>query len=198
MTVKRLPKAKFPELLAAHRSGDILDIRPISQFMAGFIPFSINLPGDEPNFLANLRKVWPMPGDVVLVLDNSPIPKDILAFITDHGGTVTGHLSFDEWHQAGYPVLTLESTQAGELSQPSDTLIDVRTPAEWDIKHIATSHNLPLAELQTKIVQLSRSHSYVVYCAGIYRGLNGAATLHSMGFNVRYLANGLDVLLQKN
>ena len=40
---------------------DVLDLRSVSDFLAGFIPGSINLPSDEENFVGNLRKIWPHP-----------------------------------------------------------------------------------------------------------------------------------------
>ncbi|SHL14935.1 rhodanese-like domain-containing protein [Alicyclobacillus tolerans] len=175
-----------------NRPFDLLDLRSVAEFMNGFIPFSMNLPESEPDFLVNLRKIWPNPRNVVVITLNSTIPDQVQSAIQIVGGNLIGYLNYNEWTEGGYPILTLEGIEIDELSKDSTVLIDVRTESEWKSKQIPKSLNVPLLDLENISRNLDHGQNYVVYCAGIYRGLNGAAKLRSEGYNVRYFANGLN------
>lgn len=192
MSLKRISAAEIFNQNQESQSFDLLDLRPISEFMAGFIPFSMSLPESESNFLINLRKIWASPRDVVVVTIHSVIPEQIQSAIKAVGGTLIGYLDYHEWTQAGYLTLTLEGIEFDELGRHSHVLIDVRTPSEWASKQIPMSQNAPLSDLEDIAQSLNRSQNYVAFCAGVYRGLNGAAKMRSEGLNVRYFANGLN------
>lgn len=192
MNPQRISASEVFNKIRENRPFDLLDLRSVAEFMSGFIPFAMNLPESESNFLVNLRKIWSSPRDVVVVTLNSAIPDQIQSAFKEVGGNLIGYLNYHEWTQAGYPTLTLEGIEIDDLSKSSNVLIDVRMPSEWESKQIPASHNAPLSELENIARSLDRGQNYVAYCAGIYRGLNGAAKLRSEGFNVRYFDNGLN------
>lgn len=198
MNPKKMPALEvFNKNREKNRTFDLLDLRSVSEFMRGFIPFSMNLPESESDFLVNLRKIWPHPRNVVVVTLHPEIPKQIQSAIKEAGGNLIGYLDYHEWTQAGYPILSLESIEFDELSNGVDVLIDVRTPSEWKSKQIPTSQNAPLSDLEGFARNLNRDQSYVAFCAGIYRGLNGAAKLRSEGLHVRYFSNGLNTWYER-
>lgn len=192
MNPKKISASEVFNKIRGNRPFDLLDLRSAAEFMNGFIPFAMNLPESESDFLVNLRKIWSSPRDVVVITLNSAITDQIQSAIKEVGGNLIGYLNYDEWTEAGYPTLTLEGIEIDELSKGSTVLIDVRTASEWESKQIPESHNAPLSELENIARSLDHGQNYVAYCAGIYRGLNGAAKLRSEGFNVRYFANGLN------
>jgi len=46
---------------------EFLDLRSDSVFVQGSVEGAMNLPEDEPDFLTNLKKIWPHPGRLVLI-----------------------------------------------------------------------------------------------------------------------------------
>jgi hydroxyacylglutathione hydrolase len=71
-------------------------------------------------------------------------------------------------------------------------LLDVRAPAEWGMKHIKGSVNVPLNHLQERIDQVPRDRRIAVHCAGGYRSSIAASILHQLGItNLSEIAGGL-------
>ncbi|MEX1308419.1 MAG: FAD-dependent oxidoreductase [Eubacteriales bacterium] len=75
---------------------------------------------------------------------------------------------------------------------PKDTVIlDVRTQAEYDYRHIDGVKLIPVDELRERIGELDKSKSYVVTCAVGIRGHAACRILKQNGFkDVRNLAGG--------
>ena len=126
MILKRILVAELATLIVETRPVDLLDLRPVSDFLAGFIPYAMNLPESEPHFLVNLRKVWPRPRAVVLVATHSGISDEVVSAVHEVGGSVIGYVEFPHWKQAGYPVLTVEEVDIEEILHQQPTLVDVR------------------------------------------------------------------------
>ncbi|QSO52890.1 rhodanese-like domain-containing protein [Alicyclobacillus curvatus] len=197
-----MPKLSAEELkrLLLANALDVLDLRSVSDFLAGFIPGSINLPSDEENFTGNLRKIWPHPREVVVLISGeSMVPTDVLSFVQEIGGAVKGYASFENWKRAEYHTLTLETIKIDKLlkNQSAFELVDVRTEEEWLKKHIHGSRNIPLSKLNVLAHELDTAKKYVVFCAGVYRGVAGAAKLRAKGFDVRYLPGGVSTWEEK-
>lgn len=78
-----------------------------------------------------------------------------------------------------------------ESAQPP-LLLDVRTPAEWAMKHITGSMNIPLNRLQERIEEVPRDRRVAVHCAGGYRSSIAVSILHQHGItNLIEIAGGL-------
>ena len=175
------------------KSVDVLDLRSVSEFLSGFIPGSINLPQEESNFIGNIRKIWPHPRDVILISGESTVPDDVVSAVKEVGGTVKGYVSYQNWAEAGYTILTLGSVRIEDVldNQNQFELMDVRTEEEWRQKHIPGSRNIPLATLSVTAYEMDMTKTYVAFCAGVYRGIAGAARLRAQGFDVLYLPGGV-------
>ena len=48
-------------------------------------------------------------------------------------------------------------------------LLDVRTPHEWEIRHIDDSRNIPLQHLSAHLSEIPQDHPIAVYCSSGYR-----------------------------
>jgi rhodanese-related sulfurtransferase len=72
-------------------------------------------------------------------------------------------------------------------------IVDVRTPGEFQMGHIAGAVNVPVDELQSAAANWDRAKSYVVYCASGARSADAQNTMQSMGFkNVADLSGGIE------
>ncbi|MBI3665403.1 MAG: MBL fold metallo-hydrolase [Acidobacteria bacterium] len=108
-----------------------------------------------------------------------------------------GRIGFD--HVAGYlmgGILVLEARPdlvdgterltaaelVEQLGSPNPPLIlDVRSPKEWQAKHIEGSLNIPLNHLQERLREVPRDRKLVVHCAGGYRSSIAASLLQQHG-----------------
>ncbi len=70
--------------------------------------------------------------------------------------------------------------------------IDVRLPEEYAQGAIPESINLPLPKLRKEAERLERNRTYLVYCDTGGRSSVAAFLLNQLGFDVSYLARGLD------
>ncbi|GIX49431.1 MAG: MBL fold hydrolase [Candidatus Tectimicrobiota bacterium] len=68
------------------------------------------------------------------------------------------------------------------LASPAPPLVlDVRTPREWQEKHIEGSHNLPLNRLRERLAEIPRDRLVVVHCASGYRSAIAVSLLERHG-----------------
>ncbi len=73
------------------------------------------------------------------------------------------------------------------------TLLDVRPPEEYEAGHLPGARSLPLAELPSRLRELSRDREIVAYCRGPYCTMasEAAALLRAAGFAARHLDLGV-------
>lgn len=73
------------------------------------------------------------------------------------------------------------------------TVLDVRPEDEFALGHLPGAINLPLSELEKRLVNLDPDREIVAYCRGPYCVLSyeAVAMLRARGFNVRRLEDGL-------
>ncbi|MDX9721130.1 MAG: FAD-dependent oxidoreductase [Myxococcota bacterium] len=91
----------------------------------------------------------------------------------------------------------LRSISARELHEALSrkdeiSLIDVRTPAEFDEMRLSASINIPLGALRGRLQELPKETALVVLCNSGLRSYEGSIVLTAAGFNdVRVLDGGL-------
>ncbi len=72
-------------------------------------------------------------------------------------------------------------------------LLDVRTPHEWETRHIDDSRNIPLQHLSTRLSEIPKDHTIAVYCSSGYRSSIAASLLEHHDFdNIVDLVGGFD------
>jgi hydroxyacylglutathione hydrolase len=62
-------------------------------------------------------------------------------------------------------------------------LLDVRTPGEWQQRHIEGSVNIPLNRLSDQLKEIPQNRPVIVMCAGGYRSSIAASLLQHHGFS---------------
>ncbi len=81
-----------------------------------------------------------------------------------------------------------------ELAADGATWIDVRLPAEYQIRHIQHSVNIPLPLLRAKLEKLDLKVKYLLYCDSGRRGSIAAYLLAQRGFDSFVLQGSLDTV----
>lgn len=75
-------------------------------------------------------------------------------------------------------------------------VIDVRTPAEFHARHIASAHNMPLSELMHMVHDIPRNKKLLVYCASGNRSKTACGILAAQGFDHCYnVVGGISALM---
>ena len=70
-------------------------------------------------------------------------------------------------------------------------LVDVRTEAEFQRKHIPQAVNIPLDSLRERLHELSQEREIWVVCGVGQRAYNATRILQQHGFQVRNLSGGM-------
>jgi hydroxyacylglutathione hydrolase len=190
---------------AANQTGAVvLDTRSAESFANGFIPRSINI-GLDGQFAS---WVGALIGDLkqpILLVTEPGRENEAVTRLTrigyDHPiGYLQGGLS--AWHGKGRELDTLAGVVADRLEatlkqKPEIQIIDVRTPQEFDLEHIAGALNIPLDNLNQRMGELSHSGHYLLHCAGGYRSMIAASILKARGFaDILNLVGGINALKQ--
>ena len=85
---------------------------------------------------------------------------------------------------------TMVTRWIGEPDAPF--VLDVRTPGEWQQRHIEGSTNIPLSRLAERLNDIPRNRPVVAMCAGGYRSSIAASVLQRAGFTrVSELTGGM-------
>ena len=93
---------------------------------------------------------------------------------------------------------TLAAITARQLKEQLDggkrlTLLDVRTPEEWEITHLPNARHIPLDDLPSRLNELDSADEMVVYCHHGQRSARAINFLKKMGFSkLKNLAGGIE------
>jgi phage shock protein E len=93
-------------------------------------------------------------------------------------------------------VRTVQAAEAASLVDDGATVIDVRTPAEFDSGHLAGATNIDVqaADFHDRVGELDREGTYVLYCRSGARAGAAAEMMLDMGFEDVVNAGGFDTL----
>ena len=186
------------ELLSLGTSVQLLDTRDAQEYATGHLAGSLNIG------LNGQYATW-----AGTLLDRTVPIVIIAAPGREQEATLRlGRIGFD--HVTGYladgmaALLTRdELLRTSQRISPNDledeldtgipmTVLDVRTPAEWQGEHIEGSRNLPLSQLSARLDDIPRDRPLVVHCAGGYRSSAAVSLLARHGLtDVAELAGGI-------
>jgi Zn-dependent hydrolases, including glyoxylases len=177
----------------------ILDTRPASEFIHGFIPHSIFI-GLEGRFAEWAGSLLPFEQKMILVSEKNTEKEAIVRLARVGFNNVIGYLDggYEAWKAAGEPIDMIIEVEADELAMdiPFDenlVVLDVRKPAEFAEGHVKDALNIPLEEM-TDLVNISNfeeTQNIYVHCQGGYRSLIATSLLKRQGqHNIRNIAGG--------
>lgn len=188
------PARKLPALrpaAAAALAADgalILDLRRAAAFADGHPDGAINIGhGTKVGYWAG----WVVPADAPLILlaDEAAEAQDAALQLHRVGldrieGTIAG--GFDAWVGAGLSTARIGQMPAAELrdrvARGGLTLVDVRTPGEWQNGHLDGAINMPVGEIPVRAAELPRDGTIATICEGGYRSSLAASLFAHEGF----------------
>ena len=184
---ERLPGDALEALLADGTL--VVDARPWSQFAAGHVPGTINIPLNK-SF--NTWAGWLVPYDRefhLLVDDSCPgcveeAVRDLAMIGLDRVAGVFGTEVIDAWAHAGRLEVVPQVSAPGlaaRLQRREAVVIDVRGAAEFEAGHIAGARNIPLGYLASRLAELPRGQAIVVQCQSGGRSAIGTSLLLARG-----------------
>ncbi|WP_320169603.1 rhodanese-like domain-containing protein [Maridesulfovibrio sp.] len=176
----------------------VIDVRDAAGFGGFHIPGSINI-GLEKQ-LANWVGMAVEPDADLLLVVNSKEDYDKMCTQLHRIGydKIFGYLhgGISAWLLAGYPVESLAQKSAAELHEAiaegrEFTLLDVRTPAEWNNGHIRGAIHKPFAQVLDEGIDVDKDSPVLVMCGSGYRSNIAGSALQSSGYTqVCSLAGG--------
>ena len=176
----------------------VIDVRDAAAFAGYHIPGSLNI-GFEPS-LANWVGMTVEPdADILLVVDTREDYERMRIELHRIGyDNILGYLSggIQSWVYTGRPVdsLAIDSAQVLQNVQEEGeeiSLIDVRTPTEWEDGRIPGAKHIPLVDILDGKFDLDENAHHLLYCAAGYRANIAASYLQKNGYwDVRSLAGG--------
>jgi adenylyltransferase/sulfurtransferase len=104
-------------------------------------------------------------------------------------------ISEEDARPEGEPLQQISAKQLKEMLGGGEkvTLLDVRTPEEWQITHLEGAKHIPLDDIVSRVNELDSSENTVVYCHHGVRSARAIGFLKKMGFSkLTNLAGGID------
>jgi glyoxylase-like metal-dependent hydrolase (beta-lactamase superfamily II)/rhodanese-related sulfurtransferase len=189
-----------PDVRAAlEKETVLLDTRPASRFIYGFVPGSIFI-GLEGRFAEWAGSLLPFDQPIILVTEPGMERETLVRLARVGFSNVAGYLDggFEAWQAAGEQVDLIIEVEADELAMdlPFDErllVLDVRKPAEYAEGHVKGARNIPLDELTdpAAMAEIEEDQNVYVHCAGGYRSVIATSLLKRQGIhNLRNVAGG--------
>jgi hydroxyacylglutathione hydrolase len=152
----------------------VLDTRATGGFKAGHIPGAIEVQLDG-NFAPYVGAVLPPTAPVIVVAEPGRETEAMTRLIRVGYENLVGWLDggMDAWKAAGGEQETLNVIEPAELKallsvDVAPTVLDVRTPSEWEAGHIEGAVHIPIAELNSRLAEVPQGPLAVI-CGSGYR-----------------------------
>jgi hydroxyacylglutathione hydrolase len=172
------------------RGALIIDTRATSDFAAGHLPGSLNIPHGG-SFTRWAGWLAPYDRDVYLVVADrctgcADAATRALAMIGhDQVAGILGDDALEKYAAGGRALATLAQASpvevAAMLARGEVTVVDVRNVDEWNAGNLAGAPNLPLGGLAERIGEVPRDRPVVLHCQGGTRSVIAASVLQAHG-----------------
>ncbi len=175
---------------AVRQGAILLDVRAGDAFADGHPTGAINIGfGAKVGYWAG----WMIPlfAQIVIVANGDSrqldeVRRQLLRVGIDR---VIGHLDggFPTWRAAGLPVTQLAQIAPRELHERAArrlTIVDVRSPAEFETGHIPGALHIPIERLAAHVAEIPRHLPVATICEGGYRSTLAASLLARAGFTL--------------
>ncbi len=164
----------------------VLDTRTPDLFSQGHIPGALNigLNGTFAVWVGTLISNLDTP--ILLVCDTDKEEESVLRLARVGYENVRGFLKggMQSWRDADQNESLVSNVCPVDfrMNPEGKTILDVRTPAEYEAGHFEGAINYPLATLQANHSDLNQSDQYYVYCKSGYRSVVASSILKAHGF----------------
>jgi hydroxyacylglutathione hydrolase len=163
----------------------IVDSRDMLAFGGGHIEGALNIGGTH---LMPIWAGWTLDAGrpILLVMDSDASLPEIVTYLLRTGFTrFAGYLvgGMTAWDNAGFPSVPTMQKSVDEIHRHGAemTLIDVRSPDEFEAGHIPGAMHVFLPSLPQRISEIPTDRPVAVYCGTGYRASLGASMLQQAG-----------------
>ncbi len=168
----------------------LLDTRAAQTFAQGFIPNSINI-GIDGNFAPWVGAMIPdLKQEILLITEPGREEETVMRLARVGYDHCLGHLEggFEAWKNEGREVDRIESIDVERFAQrlasgEAANILDVRKPGEYEAEHLAQAETAPLDFLNESMLQIDKSKTYHIHCAGGYRSMIFISALRARGYD---------------
>lgn len=184
----------------------VLDTRPETEFVKGFVPTSINI-GLNGRFAEWAGSLLPFDKSIILVTEPGKEKETIVRLARVGFEKIDGYLDggFEAWKKAGENVDMIVEVEADELLMDlqfdnSLVVLDVRKEKEFAEGHLPDAVNLPLNDMTdpASMANFDENHNLYVHCAGGYRSVIACSLLKRQGIhNLRNISGGWNAIKQQ-
>ncbi len=191
---KSLNPVSLDELIKALKKSILLDTRPVSDFVEGFIPGSIFI-GLEGRFAEWAGSFLPFDQSIYFVAEEGKEEEAVVRLARVGFTNVEGYLKggFDTWKKSGEQIDMIINIEPSEVEidlkfDKNLEVIDVRREAEFANGHIKDSVNIPLSNFK-KIEEkdnLDIKKNLYLICSSGYRSVIAASILKRKGIHNLY------------
>lgn len=159
----------------------LVDLRPPSEFAAGFPLKALSL-AFSPKGLAERLDPVVAPGAELILLADPPDHAAAVAQLESGGYRILGLIpGLEEWRDAGLPVDKLELLEPESVPE-GVAVVDVREPIEWETGHVPGAILVSLGDLEAQAARLPSKRPLAVICEAGLRSSTAASLLKRRGF----------------
>jgi len=165
----------------------VLDVRPQSEFIHGFIPGSlfIGLNGTFAMWVGAL--IEKINQKIILIAPEGTEQEAITRLSRVGYDNTAGYLKggIDTYVKTGGQLNTITSISAGKLVEDynSCNIVDVRKPGEYSAEHIESASQYALDYMNSDLNKLDKETTYHIHCAGGYRSIIAISLLMKHGYS---------------
>lgn len=187
-TIPALPPKQFQKV-AKEKGVTIIDTRSILAFGGGHVPGGINV-ADRPEMSAWVGQMFDLEQKLLLIVDNDSDVEQVQRLIVRSGhSNFVGYLAggMKAWEMSGMPLeqmgeLSVHQLREHQQSKSELTILDVRSPDEWESGHIPGARHYFIGDMRDRIKGLDKDAPYATYCASGYRASIASSLMKSRGF----------------
>ncbi len=187
-TIPALPPQQFKSV-AREPGVTIIDTRSMLAFGGGHIEGAINIE-DRPELSNWVGEMFDPEQKLLLVVDDESKIDEVQRLIVRTGHSLfAGYLAggMKAWETSAMELVTLPQWSIYDLreqmaSNPKLTVLDARSPDEFDAGHIPNAMHYYVAEMRNRIDGLDKDQPYVTYCASGYRASLASSLMQARGF----------------
>ena len=186
---------------AAAAGSTVIDTRSAPFFGAGHFPGSLNIGLSSALFSTWVGFIVPGGTPIALVVgsaDNAPQARLELARIGFDN--VLGYIEADSLTSiTQISQLSVCDLKTGLRRGNAPLVLDVRTPGEWEKKHIEGARHIPLPSLPARLAEVPHDQPVALLCGSGYRSSIAASLLQARGFpQLQNVMGGMGAYVEAN
>lgn len=173
----------------------VIDVRPGAQFAEGHIPGSLNIGLANATFASCAGQILGKDRQIFLAVARAEDAMRAQADLARAGfSQIQGFIEADDLRELHkLTQLSVSDLISTLLRGGKPAILDVRSKGEWKSDGICESRNIPLAQLKTRVSELSSTSPLVVVCQDGYQSAAASSWLQANGFDsIQHLAGGMD------